>query len=62
MIVTAGAVAAFYQCLVDGGTLDGTRVRILQTSLDNPGGDAGVLECADGPLWVLESENPEPAD
>lgn len=35
--------------------LDGARVRIVRTSLEDPGG-APALECADGPLWVLESE------
>jgi len=37
-------------------TLDGARMRIVQTSLEDPGNGAGVLECGDGPLWVLESE------
>jgi len=40
-------------------TIDGARRRILRTSLDDPGNDAQALECADGPLWVLESENVE---
>lgn len=38
-------------------TLDGARVRVLRTSLDDPGGGAASLECGDGPLWVLESES-----
>lgn len=37
-------------------TVDGARTRILRTSLEDPGNGAGVLACADGPLWVLESE------
>jgi methionyl-tRNA formyltransferase len=36
-------------------TLDGGRVRLLRTRLDDERG--GVrMECGDGPLWVLESE------
>ena len=38
-------------------TLDGKRVRIVRTSLQDPGGGAAVLACADGPLWVVELEN-----
>jgi methionyl-tRNA formyltransferase len=41
-------------------TLDGIRTRILRTSLGDPGDGAGFLDCADGPLWVLESESAEP--
>jgi methionyl-tRNA formyltransferase len=37
-------------------TLDGRRVRILRTSLAEPVDGGAVLACADGPLWVLESE------
>jgi methionyl-tRNA formyltransferase len=37
-------------------TLDGDRVRIVRTALDDPGGGARFLDCADGPLWVLEFE------
>ena len=40
-------------------TLDGVRVRILKTSLTDPVGDSPALTCADGPLWVLESELPD---
>jgi methionyl-tRNA formyltransferase len=36
--------------------LDGARVRVLRTSLDDPGGGEPCLVCADRPLWVLESE------
>ncbi len=37
-------------------TLDGQRVRLLRTSLTDPGGDARRVECGDGPLWIVESE------
>lgn len=37
-------------------TLDGERVRILRTSLAGPVDGSAALACADGPLWVLESE------
>jgi hypothetical protein len=33
---------------------DGARTRLLRTSLDEAG--AQSLDCADGPLWILESE------
>jgi methionyl-tRNA formyltransferase len=35
----------------------GERVRLVRTSLTDPGGGAGRrVECGDGPLWILESE------
>jgi methionyl-tRNA formyltransferase len=37
-------------------TLDGQPVRLLRTSLTDPGGDARRVECGDGPLWIVESE------
>jgi methionyl-tRNA formyltransferase len=37
-------------------TLDGTRRRILRTSLSDPGEGGPILDCADGPLWVLDAE------
>jgi methionyl-tRNA formyltransferase len=37
-------------------TVDGARMRILRTSLEDPGDGAPALACADAPLWVLESE------
>ncbi len=37
-------------------TLDGERVRILGTSRGGPVGGGPALACADGPLWVAESE------
>jgi methionyl-tRNA formyltransferase len=37
-------------------TLDGQRVRLLRTSLTDPGDDARRVECGDGPLWIVESE------
>jgi methionyl-tRNA formyltransferase len=36
--------------------LDGQRVRLVRTSLTDPGGDARRVEAGDGPLWVVESE------
>lgn len=37
-------------------TLDGQRLRLLRTSLTDPGGDARRVECGDGPLWIVASE------
>ena len=37
-------------------TIDGERVRILRTSLTSPPEGEMRVECADGPLWVLETE------
>ncbi len=36
--------------------LDGNRVRLVRTSLTDPGGDAKRVEAGDGPLWVVEAE------
>jgi hypothetical protein len=36
--------------------LDGTHVRIVRTSLRDPGGGARRVECGDGPLWIVASE------
>jgi methionyl-tRNA formyltransferase len=36
--------------------LDGTRVRLVRTSLRDPGDGAVRVECADGPLWIVRSE------
>ena len=36
--------------------LDGHRVRLVRTSLTDPGGDARRVEASDGPLWILEAE------
>jgi methionyl-tRNA formyltransferase len=36
---------------------DGTRVRLLRTSLTEVAG-AERIDCADGPLWILESARP----
>ncbi len=36
--------------------LDGERVRVVRTSLRDPGGDARRVECGDGPLWIVASE------
>jgi methionyl-tRNA formyltransferase len=37
-------------------TVDGMRLRILRTSLTEPAEGGPSLACADGPLWVLETE------
>jgi methionyl-tRNA formyltransferase len=39
--------------------LDGERVKLLRTSLTDPGGGARSVECSDGPLWVVEFERAE---
>lgn len=39
--------------------LDGERIRVLRVSLDPA--DGPEVECADGPVWIVESE-PAPAD
>lgn len=39
--------------------LDGARVKLLRTSLVDPGGGARRVECADAPLWIVESEPAE---
>ncbi len=36
--------------------LDGTRVRLVRTSLRDPGDGAVRVECADAPLWIVRSE------
>jgi len=36
--------------------LDGERVRVVRTSLRDPGGGARRVECGDGALWIVESE------
>jgi methionyl-tRNA formyltransferase len=36
--------------------LDGERVKLLRTSLTDPGDGARTVECGDGPLWIVESE------
>lgn len=36
--------------------LDGERVRLVRTSLTDPGGGARRVECGDGPIWIVESE------
>lgn len=37
-------------------TVDGQRVRLIRTSLTDPGGGAKRVECGDGPLWIVASE------
>jgi methionyl-tRNA formyltransferase len=34
----------------------GERVRVLRTSLADPGGDALEVQCGDGSIWITESE------
>jgi methionyl-tRNA formyltransferase len=36
--------------------LDGESVRLIRTSLTDPGEGGRRVECGDGPIWVLESE------
>lgn len=36
--------------------LDGERVKLLRTSLTDPGNGARAVECSDGSLWIVESE------
>lgn len=36
--------------------LDGKSVRLIRTSLVDPGPAARRVECGDGPLWIVESE------
>jgi methionyl-tRNA formyltransferase len=36
--------------------LDGARVRLLRTSLTDPGDGARQVETGDGPIWIVESE------
>ena len=46
--------------------LDGERMKLLRTSLTDPGAGARAVECGDGRLWIVESEpsrlDPEAAD
>jgi methionyl-tRNA formyltransferase len=36
--------------------LDGERVKLLRTSLTDPGSGARAVECGEGTLWIVESE------
>jgi hypothetical protein len=36
--------------------IGGERVKILRTSLVDPGGDAREVQCGDGSIWITESE------
>jgi methionyl-tRNA formyltransferase len=49
---------AFGQSEVSGpiAELDGERVKLLRTSLTDPGDGARAVECGDGNLWIVESE------
>jgi methionyl-tRNA formyltransferase len=37
--------------------LNGARVRLIRTSLTEPGEGAKVIETGDGPLWIVEAES-----
>ena len=39
--------------------LNGERVKLLQTSLTDPGAGARRVECGDAPLWIIDSEPAE---
>jgi methionyl-tRNA formyltransferase len=41
--------------------LDGRRVRLVRTSLTDPGDGSQRVETGDGPLWIVENEEVEPA-
>jgi methionyl-tRNA formyltransferase len=41
--------------------LDGERVRLVRTSLRDPGDGARRVECGDGPLWIVASEPLDPS-
>ena len=49
---------AFGQSDVPGpvAELDGERVRLLRTSLTDPGNAARAVQCGEGNIWILESE------
>jgi len=49
---------SFDQSAVSGpiAELDGERVKLLRTSLTDPGDGAQPVECGDGRIWVVESE------
>jgi methionyl-tRNA formyltransferase len=48
----------FGLCPVEGpiAELDGERVKLLRTSLTDPGDGARAVECGDGRIWIVESE------
>ena len=37
--------------------LDGERLRLVRTSLRDPGDGSRRIECGDGPLWIVESQS-----
>jgi methionyl-tRNA formyltransferase len=37
-------------------TLEGEQVRLVRTSLKDPGDGAARIECGDGPIWILAHE------
>jgi methionyl-tRNA formyltransferase len=48
----------FGLCPVEGpiAELDGERVKLLRTSLTDPGEGARGVECGDGQIWIVEAE------
>jgi methionyl-tRNA formyltransferase len=48
----------FGLCPVEGpiAELDGERVKLLRTSLTDPGDGSRSVECGDGRIWLVESE------
>ena len=39
--------------------IDGKTVRLVATSLTDPGGEATRIETGDDPIWVVESASPD---
>jgi methionyl-tRNA formyltransferase len=48
----------FGLCPVEGpiAELDGERIKLLRTSLTDPGDGTRAVECGDGQIWIVESE------
>jgi methionyl-tRNA formyltransferase len=48
----------FGTCPVEGpiAELDGERVKLLRTSLTDPGDGSRAVECGEGQIWIVESE------
>jgi methionyl-tRNA formyltransferase len=43
-------------------SLDGEQVRLLRTSLSDPGNGARRVECGDGPIWIMAHEPVPPPE
>ena len=43
-------------------SLDGEQVRLLRTSLTDPGNGARRVECGDGPIWIVAQEPVPPLE